>query len=141
MKQTRRAHLAMLGGTATAALVPASLATADETTAEPQVHLVEMLNVDPDDKKKRQIFKPTVLRAMPGDTVRFVATDRGHNSQVDENMMPEGGDMWEGKINEEIEITVTADGTYGYYCKPHRSVGMVGLILWTSQFSQDPSNF
>ncbi|MEL6424182.1 MAG: pseudoazurin [Pseudomonadota bacterium] len=125
MKITRREHLALLGGTMAAAALP-GVASAD---GHAQTHIVEMLNVDPDDRKKRQIFKPAVLRANPGDIVKFVATDRGHNSQVDEKMMPAGGDTWKGRINEEVEVTLTVDGAYGYYCQPHRSVGMVGLIL------------
>ena len=127
MKQTRREHLALLSGVAAAAMVPTSLSA--ESHSEPKTVTVEMLNVDPDDKKQRQVFKPAVVHVNVGDTIKFVSTDRGHNAQVDEKMMPEGGDMWEGKINEDVEVTVTTEGAYGYYCKPHRSVGMVGLVL------------
>ena len=124
MKQTRREHLAMLGGTLAAATLPAA-AVADGHT----VHEVQMLNVNPDNKKDRQVFVPDIVRAQPGDTIKFVATDRGHNSEINEDMMPEGGDMWEGKINEEVEVTINVEGAYGYLCKPHGSAGMVGLIL------------
>ncbi|NRB02647.1 MAG: pseudoazurin [Rhodobacteraceae bacterium] len=125
MKMTRRENLALLGGTLAAATVPGALMAADE----PKTVIVEMLNVDPDDKKQRQIFKPAVVHVNVGDTVKFVPTDRGHNAEVDKKMMPEGGDEFAGKINKEVEVTFTTDGAYGYYCKPHRSVGMVGLVL------------
>ncbi len=125
MKQTRREHLALLGGTIAAATLPAAAMAEDG----PTTHIVEMLNVDPDDKKQRQVFKPAVIHVKPGDTVKFMPVDRGHNAESDEDMMPEGGEMFEGKINKEIEVTYTTDGCYGYYCKPHRSVGMVGLVL------------
>lgn len=125
MKQTRREHLALLGGTFAAATLPAAAFAADE----PQTHVVEMLNSDPDNKKERQIFKPAVLHIKPGDTVKFLATDRGHNAESDKDMMPAGGETFAGKINEEVEVTYTTEGAYGYYCKPHRSIGMVGLIL------------
>lgn len=123
MKFTRREHLALLGGTAVAATLPMAAA------AEAKTVVIEMLNVDPDDKKQRQVYKPAVVHVNVGDTIKFVSTDRGHNTQVDEDMMPEGGDMWESKINEDIEFVVQTEGAYGYYCKPHRSVGMVGLLL------------
>ena len=127
MKFTRREHLALLGGTAAAATLPAALSA--ESHAEPKTVVIEMLNVDPDSKRDRQVFKPAVVHVNVGDTVKFVSTDRGHNTQVDEDMMPDGGDMWESKINEDIEFVVETEGAYGYYCKPHRSVGMVGLLL------------
>lgn len=127
MKQTRREHLALLGGTVAAATLPA--AAFAEDAAEPKTVMVEMLNVDPDDKKQRQVFKPAVIHVNPGDTVKFVSADRGHNSEVDDKMMPDGGEEWSGKINEDVEVTFNTDGCYGYYCKPHRSVGMVGLVL------------
>ena len=35
----------------------------------------------------------------------------------------------EGAINDDIEITVSVPGFYGYKCTPHATVGMVGLIV------------
>ncbi len=84
MKQSRRTHLAMLSAALTAPLlVPARLA-ADATT-----HDVEMLNNDPDNRRNTMIFSPPVLRVQPGDMVRFLATDRGHNAQSIDGMTPE----------------------------------------------------
>ena len=124
MTQTRRDHLRMMAAAAGAAAVPGA-AFAQEGT----VHEVQMLNADPENKRERQVFSPPVLKVAVGDTVKFIPTDRGHNSQTDEDMMPEGGDMWEGDVNSEVEVTFTTDGTYGFYCRPHRTAGMVGLIL------------
>ena len=128
MKVTRREGLALLGGTAAATVLGAPL-FADNAAEGPVVHEVQMLNAHPDNKRERQVFVPDIVRAKPGDTIKFVAADRGHNSQVNEDMMPEGGTMWEGKINDEVEVTIDVEGAYGYYCKPHNSAGMVGLIL------------
>ncbi|MEM1005562.1 MAG: pseudoazurin [Pseudomonadota bacterium] len=124
MKTTRRQYIALMGATAAAAALPMGL-----LSAEPTTHIVEMLNKDPDDAKSRMIYKPAVLQVNVGDTVKFVAEDKGHNAESDKNMIPEGGDTWKGKINEEVEVTFTTEGTYGYYCTPHRATGMVGLIL------------
>lgn len=130
-KLTRREHLALLGGTAAAAVLGTPLlASGDSAAAEgPVVHEVQMLNVHPDNNRERQVFYPDLVRAQPGDTIRFIATDRGHNAEVDTDMMPEGGTEWAGRINQDVEVTIDVEGAYGYVCKPHASAGMVGLIL------------
>lgn len=43
-------------------------------------------------------------------------------------MIPAGAAAFKGKIDEEIAVTPTAPGLYGYKCKPHASMGMVGRI-------------
>ena len=124
MKLTRREHLALMGGALTAAAIPAGLSADGHT-----VHEVQMLNQDPENKRERQIYSPAVVRAMPGDTIRFIATDRGHNAQSNADWSPEGGTEWKGKINEEVEVTIDVEGAYMYECQPHASAGMIGLIL------------
>ncbi|TVQ03096.1 MAG: pseudoazurin [Roseinatronobacter sp.] len=93
------------------------------------MHEVDMLNVDPDDRQQRMLFKPAILRAQPGDTVKFLATERGHNAQSIDGMTPDGADEFQGRINEEIEVTLDVEGTYGYICQPHQTMGMIGFIL------------
>lgn len=93
-----------------------------------EVHNVHMLNVSTNGEE-RQVFEPAVIRIAPGDSVRFVAVDGGHNAASNPKMLPEGADEWRGRINEEIEITLSAPGVYGYHCTPHLASGMVGLIL------------
>ena len=88
-----------------------------------------MLNMDPEDRQERMIFKPAVLRIAPGDTVKFVATDRGHNAQSLPGMTPEGAEEFRGRMNEEVEVTFDVDGTHGYVCQPHMAMGMIGFIL------------
>ena len=130
MKITRREHLGLMAGAAALA-VTGSARAESHASDEPMTHIVEMLNADPDNSRERNVFKPAVIRAKVGDTVKFVNADRGHNSQVDDKMMPEGGAEWKGRINEEVEVTFEEgmNGAYGYYCQPHRATGMVGLIL------------
>jgi pseudoazurin len=87
-------------------------------------HSVEMLNKGPEGQ--RNWFEPGVLFIEPGDTVQFVATDKGHNSQS--LVVPEGGETWKGKLNQEVTATLTVEGLYAYKCLPHFGLGMVGLI-------------
>ena len=101
-------------------------ATLFATSAFAEVHEVQMLNKGEDG---RNVFEPAVLKIAVGDTVKFVPTDKGHNSLSLDGMVPDGGDEWKGKLNKEIEVTFNADGTFGYQCQPHYATGMVGLIL------------
>ncbi|MEM1267383.1 MAG: pseudoazurin [Pseudomonadota bacterium] len=122
MKLTRRENLALMG----AAAVTAAAGTA---RAEAKTIEVQMLNVHPEEKRERQVFYPAVVRANVGDTIKFISVDKGHNATTHDDMVPDGGETWKSKINDDFEITLTADGTYGYFCTPHQTVGMVGLIL------------
>lgn len=76
----------------------------------------------------RMIFEPAGLQIAAGDTVKFIATDKGHNAESIKEMAPEGAELFVGKINEEIEITLTEPGFYGIKCKPHYAMGMVMVI-------------
>ncbi|TYB90824.1 pseudoazurin [Oceaniovalibus sp. ACAM 378] len=74
------------------------------------------------------VFEPSFIRIAPGDTVKFVATDRGHNAESIDGMVPEGADAFSSKINEEIEVTLDVPGFYGVKCTPHFAMGMVMTI-------------
>ncbi|MBT8413316.1 MAG: pseudoazurin [Boseongicola sp.] len=112
----------MLGATALASVPFKALADGHTT------HMVEMLNKEPDGSE-RQVFNPPVIKIAEGDSVNFVSTDRGHNSASNADMLPEGAEEWKGGINDDIEVTFTEPGVYGYFCTPHQSAGMVGLVL------------
>ncbi|MEL6642270.1 MAG: pseudoazurin, partial [Pseudomonadota bacterium] len=88
-----------------------------------------MLNADPDNPRQRFVFSPRVIVVEAGDTVNFLPTDPGHNSESVPEMIPAGAEGWEGRINKEVSATLDQPGFYGYICKPHASVGMVGLVV------------
>ncbi|MEM7422618.1 MAG: pseudoazurin [Pseudomonadota bacterium] len=92
-------------------------------------HSVAMLNKHPEIKKRRMVFDPWLITVQAGDTVTFVPTDKGHNSESIKGMIPDGAEKWKGKINKEIAITFDKPGFYGYRCTPHVSVGMVGMVI------------
>jgi pseudoazurin len=75
------------------------------------------------------VFEPALVKINPGDTVKFVAADKGHNAEIIETMMPDGGKAFVGKMNEDIAVTFDKPGVYGYKCKPHYGMGMVGLVV------------
>lgn len=133
-KISRRSLLVGTAGLTVAAIGSGRIAVAQDTTgqtissanAEGQTHEVQMLNRSSEGRPMQ--FEPAFLRIAPGDTVTFVPTDKGHNSESILNLIPEGADTWKGKINEEISITFEQEGLFAYKCQPHLGLGMVGLI-------------
>ena len=73
-------------------------------------------------------FEPDFLSLKPGDKVKFLATQRGHNAATIEDFLPEGATPFKGKINQEIEVTFTEEGFYGIMCTPHYDMGMVMVV-------------
>ena len=103
-----------------------ALAALVATGAIAETHEVQMLNRG--ENGDVMVFEPAFLQVAPGDTVRFVATDRGHNAEAILEMTPEGADAFKGRINEEIEITLDTECLYGIKCAPHYAMGMVMTI-------------
>jgi pseudoazurin len=104
--------------TAVALVLCAGAASAETIT-------VQMLNRGEDGA---MVFEPSFVQAQPGDVITFVPTDKGHNAATLEDLVPEGAEPFEGAMNEEISITVEAEGLYGVECTPHKAMGMVALI-------------
>ena len=88
-------------------------------------HTVDMLSSS---DGQMMVFKPAVLKINPGDTVTWKATNPGHNTASINEMSPDSSLQWDGKINEELKITFTKEGVYGYKCTPHYILGMVGIV-------------
>ena len=88
-------------------------------------YTVEMLSSS---DGQMMVFKPAVLQIKPGDTVTWKATNPGHNTASINEMSPDSSLQWDGKINEELRITFTKEGVYGYKCTPHYILGMVGIV-------------
>ncbi|WP_420962461.1 pseudoazurin [Brucella sp. IR073] len=86
---------------------------------------VKMLNKG---AKGVMVFEPDFIKAAPGDTIKFVPTDKGHNAESIKGMLPDGAEAFKGKTNEEVTVTVTKEGLYGVKCLPHYGMGMVALI-------------
>lgn len=74
------------------------------------------------------VYEPAHLQIAPGDTVRFLATQRGHNAASIPEMLPEGAERFIGKIDEEILVSFEIEGRYGIKCSPHYAMGMVMII-------------
>ena len=75
------------------------------------------------------VFEPSLVKIAPGDTVKFIATDKSHNAESIAGMLPAGAKPFIGKINEEIVVKFEQAGVHGVKCKPHYGMGMVAMIV------------
>ncbi|WP_276300786.1 plastocyanin/azurin family copper-binding protein [Halorussus lipolyticus] len=83
------------------------------------------------------VFEPADLEITPGTTVNFVWESDNHNIVPDGQ--PDGAD-WQGTeggasktydTGHEYSYTFETEGTFEYFCQPHKTAGMVGSITVT----------
>lgn len=87
---------------------------------------VEMLNKRDDGAK--MVYSEDITRIDVGDTITWVPTDKGHNVEI--IAAPEGFDIpKKSKNNKEVSITFDVPGVYLYQCTPHKSMGMIALVV------------
>lgn len=75
------------------------------------------------------VFEPAFVKIAPGDTVKFVSTDKGHNAESIKGMFPEGAAPFVGKNDADIAVKFEQEGVYGVKCLPHYAMGMVAMIV------------
>jgi pseudoazurin len=87
---------------------------------------IEMLNKRDDGAK--MVYSEDITRIDVGDTITWVPTSKGHNVEF-----IAGPDGWEAprksKLNKEVEITFDTPGVYLYQCSPHKSMGMIAIVV------------
>ena len=87
---------------------------------------VEMLNKRDDGAK--MVYSEDIKRIDVGDTITWVPTSKGHN--VEFIAGPDGWDApRKSKLNKEVEITFDTPGVYLYQCSPHKSMGMIAIVV------------
>ena len=87
---------------------------------------IEMLNKRDDGAK--MVYSQDIARIDAGDTITWVPTSKGHNVEF-----VAGPDGWEApkksKNGKEVAITFDTPGVYLYQCTPHKSMGMIALVV------------
>tara|TARA_B110000238_G_scaffold126594_1_gene136673 strand:+ start:556 stop:975 length:420 start_codon:yes stop_codon:yes gene_type:complete len=87
---------------------------------------VEMLNKRDDGAK--MVYSQDITRIDVNDTITWVPTSKGHN--VEFIAGPDGWDApRKSKNNKEVAITFDTPGVYVYQCSPHKSMGMIGIVV------------
>jgi len=85
---------------------------------------VEMLNRL---GKESMVYSQSVVNVQSGDTVKWLATTKGHNVQF--LSVPEGVGAFRSKLNVDTEYTFTVPGIYLYQCTPHKNMGMIAIVV------------
>tara|TARA_X000001036_G_scaffold265781_1_gene246907 strand:- start:434 stop:859 length:426 start_codon:yes stop_codon:yes gene_type:complete len=85
---------------------------------------VEMLNRL---GKESMVYSQSVVNIQSGDTVKWLATTKGHNVQF--LSVPEGVGTFRSKLNVDTEYTFTVPGIYLYQCTPHKNMGMIAVVI------------
>lgn len=107
-------------------LIAAAVVLAWSAAATAAQYEMQMLNMGPQGMFQ---FEPTLLRIRPGDTVHFIAKDKGHDVQSIPGMIPQGADPFRGAVNKNLTVTFAKPGVYGIQCVPHYDWGMVGMVV------------
>lgn len=87
---------------------------------------IKMLNKGAD---RYMVFEPEIVRIKPGDSIKFVAADKGHNAVSIKELTPADAQPFRGKINEELTVALSTPGLYGFRCDPHYTLGLVGVVV------------
>ena len=85
---------------------------------------IEMLNKDANGN--RMVYSQEVAKIDIGDTVTWLPASKGHNVEIitSPNKM-----KFKSKNGKEAKITFDTPGIYYYWCTPHKSMGMIGLVV------------
>jgi len=138
-KTDRRGFLTAAAG-ATAVGVGAGTAAGQEDSSDAEVE-DGVYEVEMRTDGTEYIFDPIGLHIEPGDTVRWVIVSGAHsataydegNGGASERRIPEGAEAWNSETltetGAEFEYTFEEEGTYDYFCVPHKTLGMVGRIV------------
>ena len=87
---------------------------------------IEMLNKRDDGGK--MVYSEDITKIDVGDTITWVPTSKGHN--VEFIAGPEGFDLpKKSKNSKEVSISFDEPGIYYYWCTPHKSMGMIALVV------------
>ena len=75
------------------------------------------------------VFEPNLVMIAPGDTVKFIAADKGHNAETIKGMLPADATPFMGKNGEDMVVVFDKPGIYGVKCLPHYVLGMVAMVV------------
>ena len=95
-------------------------------TAHAEDITIDMLNKRDDGAK--MVYSQDIATIDVGDTITWLPTQKGHNVEF-----IAGPDGWEApkksKLGKEYAYTFDTPGVYLYQCTPHKSMGMIALVV------------
>ena len=107
-------------------LTTVSIVLAMATPALAEDMTIDMLNKREDGAK--MVYSEDIARIEVGDTITWVPTSKGHN--VEFIAGPDGWDApKKSKLSKQYTFTFDAPGVYLYQCTPHKSMGMIAIVV------------
>ena len=98
--------------------------------------VLEMLNKRDDGEK--MVFSEDVVKVDVGDTIKWLATNKGHN--VEFIAGPDGATLPpKSGLNKDVSVKFEKPGVYLYICTPHKVMGMIGLVVVGGDLSNKDS--
>ena len=107
-------------------LLSAAILITTSTVAFSDDMTIEMLNKR--DDGARMVYSEDIARINVGDTITWVPKSKDHNVEF-----ISGPNGWKAprksKNGKEVAITFDTPGVYLYQCTPHKSMGMIALVV------------
>ena len=108
------------------------LLTMQITNANSNEFTIEMLNKRDDGQK--MVYSKDIINVEINDTIKWVPTSRGHN--IEFITVPDGiVKQKKSKVSKEYSYAFEQPGIYLYQCSPHKSMGMIGLVVVSKDIS------
>ena len=87
---------------------------------------------DRDSAGNRLAFDKEILSISSGDSVTWLPVDKGHNIEM---VASPNNLKFSSSAGEEVTLKFEDPGIYYYRCSPHKSAGMIGLIIVDNNYS------
>ena len=87
---------------------------------------IEMLNKL---GKEHMVYSKKIVKVDIGDTVFWKSVNPGHNVEFINGGFPEGAEKLKSKYSKDTSYTFKVPGIYAYWCTPHKSMGMIALVV------------
>ena len=87
--------------------------------------------------KEKMVYSVDVAKVDVGDTITWLPKDKGHN--VHFIKAPDGIKLKKSKLNKKFTYKFNTPGIYLYQCTPHKSMGMIGLVIVDNDISNKKS--
>ena len=95
---------------------------------------VDMLNKRDDGAK--MVYSEDISTIEVGDSITWLPTSKGHNVEF-----IAGPDGWKApkksKLSKEYAYTFDTPGVYLYQCTPHKSMGMIAIVIVGEQDAEE----
>jgi pseudoazurin len=75
---------------------------------------------------QKKSYSVEVAKIDVGDTITWLPRSKGHNVEI---VASPNELKFKSKNNKETSLTFDTPGIYYYWCTPHKSMGMIGLVV------------